>query len=54
MNDFLEFYVRAFSVVLPLFAMAILMIGATRAKLIPEQIAAAAITAALVFGLWGI
>lgn len=52
MNDFLEFYVRAFVVALPLWAFAILMIGATRAQLTTVQLALAAILPGVLFGLW--
>ncbi|WP_299621790.1 hypothetical protein [uncultured Tateyamaria sp.] len=52
MTDFLIFYVRTFAVALPLIAMAIMMIGVSRANLSAQQTGLAVTVAAFLFGLW--
>ena len=52
MTAFLEFYVRFFALALPLFAMAILMLGAARAQLSSRQTMMAGLVAVALFGLW--
>lgn len=52
MADFYEFYVRVLSVSLALLAVAIGCIGASRARLAPEQYGTVVLVAALFFGLW--
>ncbi|WP_299686524.1 hypothetical protein [uncultured Tateyamaria sp.] len=52
MTDFLIFYVRTFAVALPLIALAIMMIGASRANLTGQQTGVAVAVVAFVFGLW--
>ena len=52
MTDFLIFYVRTFAVALPLIAIAIMMIGVSRANLTAGQTGVAVTVAALFFGLW--
>ncbi|MDW3224328.1 MAG: hypothetical protein R8G34_15845 [Paracoccaceae bacterium] len=52
MTDFLIFYVRTFAVALPLIAVAIMMIGVSRAHLTERQTGVSIAVAAFVFGLW--
>ena len=52
MTDFLIFYVRTFAVALPLIALAIMMIGVSRASLTSQQTGVTVAVAAFLFGLW--
>ena len=52
MTEFLIFYVRTFAVALPLMAIAIMMIGANRAHLTPQQTGVSVAVVAFLFGLW--
>ena len=52
MSEFYEFYVRAFSIALPVLAVAIGMQGALRANMTGRQIGSIVLVASIVFGLW--